>query len=174
MSNENNYPTIEEIDSVYATPDLAALGAEIKRDLAAISQGDIMERAMQFPAIAAKYAVMLAECDLEESIADTKMKIVRSRIILAFEDNPRAFLTNTRRRNVQICEAVYRTHPQFRSALKELLLVTAKRKMLTQASYAIDQTRTMLSILSGAKANCAPSGIVSVKDGNAQYTGNQG
>ena len=174
MSNENNYPTIEEIDSLHTNQDLATLGAEIKCDLAAIGQGDTEERARQFPAIAAKYAVMLAECDLEESLADTKMKIVRSRIILAFEDNPRAFLSNTRRRNVQICEAVYRTHPQFRSALKELLLVTAKRKMLTQASYAIDQTRTMLSILSGAKANCAPSGTVLVRDGNAQYTGNQG
>ena len=39
MSNENNYPTIEEIDSVYTNPDLAALGAEIKRDLAAIAPG---------------------------------------------------------------------------------------------------------------------------------------
>lgn len=145
MVEPRDYPAIEDIGAAYADPQLAELAEKVKKDTS-FSGKSHEELVETLSAVSGEYATMLADFEYQETVADARMKIIRSRIILMFEDNPRAFLNNTRRRNIQICEAVYRTHPQFREALSELLLLSAKRKMIQQATYAIDQARTMLDV----------------------------
>ena len=154
MIDPQDYPQIEELADLSEHPELDALAKALEVDFPSITNVD--EYARRFPALSTKYAALLAKCDYEESVADATLKIIRSRIVLAFEDNPSAFLSSTRRRNMQISEAVYRTHPQYRAAMKRLILAIAKRRMVIQACYTVDQTRTMLSLLGGARASCSP------------------
>jgi hypothetical protein len=52
---------------------------------------------------------------------------------------------------MQIVEAVYRSHPQYKAAIKDQLGIAAMRKMVAQTTYAIDQKRSMLESLMKAR-----------------------
>ncbi len=154
MSLASTMPTISEIDSLnkyteVADPDFLALEAEIKRDLQIA--GDIVNQCIKLPEVSAKYAALIARLEHLEFLADERAKAIRSKIVIAFEDNPKAFLENCRHRNMQIVEAVYRSHPQYKAAIKDQLGIAAMRKMVAQTTYAIDQKRSMLESLMKAR-----------------------
>lgn len=147
----STFPTVEEIEVLakVTDPEILALEKEIREDMQL--SGDPVGNCEKLPDISAKYACLLGKLELLECQADERAKLIRSRIVLAFEDNPKAFLNNTKHRNMQICEAVYRSHPQYREAISRQLHVGAMRKMVAQAAYAIDHKRTMLESLMRAK-----------------------
>jgi len=148
----STFPTVEEIENLTTKvddPELLALEKEIREDIK--MSGDITAACDKLPDVSAKYACLLAKLEYMEAEADERAKLIRSRIILAFEDNPKAFLNNTKHRNMQICEAVYRSHPQYREAVKTQIRYGCMRKMVAQAAYAIDHKRTMLESLMRAK-----------------------
>ena len=151
----NDMPSIEEMDKIIQPvvtaegPEIDAMAAEILEDVQI--KRDVVNECRHLPEISAKYAAVLAKLEHEEFQADEKVKSIRSKIILAFEDNPKAFLENVRHRNMQIVEAVYRSHPQYKKAVIEQLRIACMRKMVQQAVYAIDQKRSMLQCLMNAR-----------------------
>ena len=168
-------PSIEEMDQIIQptvtpnTPDVEALEKEIRKDIEI--KGDVVNECRRLPEISAKYACALAKLEHDEFQADEKVKAIRSKIVLAFEDNPKAFLENVRHRNMQIVEAVYRAHPQYKKAVQEQLLVARMRKMVAQAAYSIDQKRSMLQCLMQARlAGIAEINMVDAPDGGRMKT----
>jgi len=148
----SSFPTVEEIEVLakVTDPDIIALEKEISEDVALVG-GDTLAACEQLPRISAKYACLLGKLEYLECQADERAKLIRSRIILAFEDNPKAFLNNTKHRNMQICEAVYRSHPQYRDAIKHQLKIGAMRKIVAQTAYSLDHKKVMLEVLAKAK-----------------------
>lgn len=148
-------PSVDEMDKIIqpvvtpTSPEADALEKEICNDIEIKS--DVVNECRHLPEISAKYACALAKLEHDEFQADEKVKSIRSKIILAFEDNPKAFLENVRHRNMQIVEAVYRAHPQYKKAVQEQLTIARMRKMVAQAAYAIDQKRSMLQCLMQAR-----------------------
>lgn len=169
MSLVSTMPTISEIESLnkyteVADPDFMALEAEIKRDLQI--SGDIVNQCIKLPEVSAKYAALIARLEHLELRADERAKAIRSKIVIAFEDNPKAFLENCRHRNMQIVESVYRSHPQYKAAIRDQLAIAAMRKMVAQTTYAIDQKRSMLESLMKARM----SGVADFNIPNAPNT----
>lgn len=151
----NEMPNIEEIEKMSqpVTNPVSQAALELEKEIYedVRIKSDTVGECTKLPEVSAKYACLLAKLEHDEFQADEKVKTIRSKIVLAFEDNPKAFLENVRHRNMQIVEAVYRSHPQYKKAVQEQLSVACMRKMVSQAVYAIDQKRSMLQILMNAR-----------------------
>lgn len=156
MPNLDEIGKMEQSLTSTVSDEVLALENEISEDVRVKS--DILRECKLLPTISAKYAAKLAKLEHAEFQADERTKSIRSKIVLAFEDNPKAFIENVRHRNMQIVEAVYRSHPQYKEAVQEQLKIACLRKMVAQTAYAIDQKRTMLEAL--VNANIAGKGIV--------------
>jgi len=142
----------EKPKKVYTEETLDKLMAEFNERLK-IDTSDLFADAAALPSTAAYFAGLLMEIELEEQRAAALLGFEKSTLVLEFIESPEHFLRGTRHRNMQITEAVYRSHPRYRQAEEQLLIISAIRRGLSQIMYAIDQKRDMLNRLLESKNN---------------------
>lgn len=158
-TGEEQYPLVEDIAHLSAVtdPEILGLCAEVEKDLAV--DGNPLNISKELPRISAKYAALIGKLEYLEAEADTNLKYIRSVIVHAFEENPKAFLSNIRHRNMQIVEAVYRKHPQYKEADTHLRKIACMRRIVQQALYGIEHKKAVLETLLRAEY----SGLLPVK-----------
>ncbi len=125
---EQVYPSIEEIKKLNTKNDATELFKMLEEDKYTIDS---------LPA-RAKYIELygaLREASME---AKDKLDIIKSEIIKAYYDNPKVFLPNTKSKNMQLATAVFKTHPDYRTALKSFyhytIMVELVNKILSDST----------------------------------------
>ncbi len=123
------FPSLEEIkDSAMEVGCYRELVDELRKSVDACKSGDfdVLYKTR------VKHVELLGALRLKSVEAADRMQVIKSEIVKAFYDSPRAFIPNAQNKNLTMAESVYKTHPDYRNAVQEFYQYATMMEMVRQ------------------------------------------